>query len=137
MNRLALDSTAVLSLCVDYPHRSGLLDAFLSAEVVSASALALTEAIAGIDRLTDSSIDRSDLEDEVRLLWDQLFVVPVDAECLERAASLLRERPVRVSDAIHLSAALRLGGDITWATHDPTQVPVAEALGLRLWSPSV
>ncbi len=75
--RTRLDSVALL--CVDHPHRTGLLDAFLGAEVVSASALALTEAIAGIDRLTDSPIDRGDLEDEVRLLWDQLFVVPVDA----------------------------------------------------------
>ena len=76
MSRLGLDSTALLSLCVDHPHRTGLVDAFLGAEVVSASALALTEAIAGIDRLTDSPIDRGDLEDEVRLLWDQLFVAP-------------------------------------------------------------
>ena len=135
MSRLGLDSTALLSLCVDHPDRTGLLDAFLGAEVVSASALALTEAIAGIDRLTDSPIDRGDLEDEVRLLWDQLFVVPVDAECLEQAASILRDRPLRVSDAIHLSAALRIGGGMTWATHDPTQVPVAEALGLKLWTP--
>lgn len=137
MTRLGLDSTALLSLCVDHPHRGGLLDAFLAADVVSASALALTEALAGIDRLTDSSIDRADLEDEVRLLWDYVHVVPVDVECLEHATSLLRQRPLRVSDAIHLSAALRVGGEMTWATHDPTQVSAAEALGLRLWSPEI
>jgi len=136
MTRLALDSTAVLSLCVEHPHRTQLLELFLHAEVVSASALALTEALAGIDRLTDSSVARVDLEDEVRLLWDQVHVVPVDTTCLETAAGILRERPARMSDAIHLSAARRLGPEVTWATHDPAQIALAEGLGLEVWSPT-
>ncbi|MGB0737264.1 MAG: type II toxin-antitoxin system VapC family toxin [Ilumatobacteraceae bacterium] len=136
MNHLALDSTAVLSLCVDHPHRDPLVDLFMDSEVVSASALALTEVLAGIDRITDSSIDRGDLEDEVRLLWDQVHVVPIDTACLEDAAVLLRQRPLRLSDAIHLSAAVRLGRGLTWATHDPVQIAVAEGLGLGVWSPT-
>ena len=73
-----------------------------------ASALALTEALPAIDRLTDEAVLRLDLEDAVRLTWDHLHVVPVDQRCLDRAAGLAREQPVRLTSAIHLAAAERM-----------------------------
>ena len=44
-----------------------------------------------------------DLEDALRLEWDRYAVVPVDQRCLDRAAALLREQPVRLADAIQLA----------------------------------
>ena len=38
-----------------------------------------------------------DLEDAVRLTWDHLHVVPVDQQCLDRAAALARSQPVRLT----------------------------------------
>jgi predicted nucleic acid-binding protein len=72
---------------------------------------------------------RTDLEDLVRLTWDRLAVVPVDQRCLDRAAALMREQPLRLSDALHLAAADRLPRPVRFVTFDAAQIPVALALG--------
>ena len=89
---------------------------------------------AAIDRLTDESILRDDLEDAVRLAWDHLHIVPVDQRCLDRAASLARLQPVRLTDAIHLAAAERLPPPVRFITFDPVQIGVALGLGLDVVS---
>ena len=96
--------------------------------------MALTEALPAIDRLTDERILRLDLEDAIRLVWDHLHVVPVDQRCLDRAASLARTQPVRLSDAIHFAAAERLPGPIRFVTFDPAHIGVALGLGFDVVS---
>jgi predicted nucleic acid-binding protein len=131
---LALDTSALLALAVDGSQRGVVLDALDSDPVWCASALALTEALPAIDRLTDEPILRSDLEDAIRLAWDHLHVVPVDQRCLDRAATLSRLQPVRLTDAIHLAAAERLPGPVGFVTFDPAQIGVALGLGLEVVS---
>jgi predicted nucleic acid-binding protein len=99
-----------------------------------ASAIALTEGLALIDRLTEEPALRSDLEDLVRLDWDRCHVVPVDQRCLDRATVLAREQPLRLSDAIHLAAADRLPRPVRFVTFDPQQIPVALGLGFDVVS---
>jgi predicted nucleic acid-binding protein len=94
-----------------------------------ASALALTEALLVLDRLFDSPAAAADLRRAVRDDRERIAVVPVDRDCLERAAELGRLQPLRVTDAIHLAAAARLPAPVTYATLDPAQIPVALALG--------
>lgn len=129
-----LDSTAVLALHVDVPAQRVAADAIAGDRPVCACALALTEAIAAVDRLTDEAIIRADLEDAVRRHWDRFHVVPVDQRCLDEALALLRTQPLRLSDAIHLAAATRLPGPTAYVTFDPTQIPVALGLGLDVVS---
>lgn len=131
---VALDTSAVLALVVDGRQRPVVLDALAGDPVWCASALALTEALPAIDRLTDEDVLRADLEDAVRLVWDHLHVVPLDQRCLDRAAGLSRQQPVRLTDAIHLAAAERLPGPVRFVTFDPTQFGVAEALGFEVVS---
>jgi uncharacterized protein len=131
---LALDTSALLALAVDGVQRAVVLDALSGDEAWCASAMALTEALPAIDRLTDEPILRADLEDAVRLAWDHLFVVPVDQRCLDRAAALSREQPVRLTDAIHLAAAERLPRPLRFVTFDPAQIGVALGLGLDVVS---
>ncbi len=88
---VVLDTSALLALAVDGPMRTVTLDALDVDPVWSASAMALTEALPAIDRLTDQPILRLDLEDAVRLVWDHLHVVPVDQRCLDRAAALVAQ----------------------------------------------
>ena len=83
---LALDTSALLALVVDGPQRATVSDAMAADPIWCASAMALTEALPAIDRLTDETVLRADLEDAVRLVWDHLHVVPVDQRCLDRAA---------------------------------------------------
>ena len=98
------------------------------------SALALTEALALVGRLTDEPVVRDDLEDALRLQWDRYVVVPVDQRCLDRAAELLRDQPLRLADAIHLAAADRLPRPVSFVTFDPAQIPVALSLGFDVVS---
>jgi predicted nucleic acid-binding protein len=142
---LALDTSALLALAIDGRERGVVVDALdetaggrggraAGDPVWSASALALTEALPAIDRLTDDTILRLDLEDAVRLVWDHLHVVPVDQTCLDRAAALARAQPVRLTDAIHLAAAERLPPPVRFVTFDPAQIGVAIGLGLDVVS---
>lgn len=129
-----LDTSALLALAVDGAQRAVVLDALDADPVWCASAMALTEALPAIDRLTDEPILRADLEDAVRLAWDHLHVVPVDQRCLDRAAALARIQPVRLTDAVHFAAAERLPRPIRFVTFDPAQIGVALGLGLDVVS---
>lgn len=131
---LALDTSALLALAVERDQRATVLEALDGDPIWCASALALTEALPAIDRLIDEPIYRGDLEDAIRLTWDHLHVVPTDQRCLDRAAVLSRDQPVRLTDAIHLAAAERLPGPIRFVTFDPAQIGVALALGFDVVS---
>lgn len=131
---LFLDTSALLALAVDGAQRSTVTAALADNDVWAASAMALTEALPAIDRLTDDPYIRLDVEDAVRLAWDHLHVVPVDQRCLDGAAALARSQPVRLSDAIHFAAAQRLPGPIHFVTFDPTHIGVAFGLGFDVIS---
>jgi uncharacterized protein len=129
------DGTAVVALHIDTPARSVAEQAFADADSpVCVSAMSLTESLAVVDRLTYEPVVRLDLEDALRLQWDRYAVVPIDQRGLDRAATLLREQPIRLADAIQLSAAERLPRPIRYVTFDPVQIPVALALGFEVVS---
>jgi predicted nucleic acid-binding protein len=131
---VALDATALLAVAASGPARAVALEALATDPVWSASALALAEAVAAIDRLTDEPVLRADLEDSVRRLWDHIHVVPVDTRILDRAAAIAREQPIRLSAAIHVAAAERMPGPTRFVTFDPVQITVALGLGLDVVS---
>lgn len=129
-----VDTSALLAVAVDGAQRGVVLDALVDGDVWAASAMAITEALPAIDRLTDEPVLRLDLEDAVRLVWDHLHVVPVDQRCLDRAAALARSQPIRLTDAIHFAAAERLPGPVGFVTFDPGQIGVALGLGFDVIS---
>jgi predicted nucleic acid-binding protein len=131
---VVLDTSALLALAVDGPQRAVVLDALDRDPIWCASAMALTEALPAIDRLTDEPVLRADLEDAIRLLWDHLHVVPLDQRCLDRAATIARRQPVRLSDAAHLAAAERLPPPVDFVTFDPAQIGVALGMGFDVIS---
>ena len=60
--------------------------------------------------------------------------MPVDQQCLDRAANIAREQPVHMSDAIHLAAADRLPRPLSFVTFDASQIPVALSMGFDVVS---
>jgi predicted nucleic acid-binding protein len=126
------DTSAAMALHIESPLRKVAVEAMGVPTCVSA--VALTEALALIAKLTDEPIVQADLEDALRLQWDRYAVVPVDQRCLDRAAQLLREQPLRLADALQLAAADRLPRPLTFVTFDPTQIPVALSLGFDVVS---
>lgn len=131
---LALDTTALLGRFLTGPHRKVVVDAMDADRSWCASALALTEALPLVDRVTEVPGDRDLLRRALHDDWERIHVVPVDAACLDRAAELAREQPLRTVDALHLAAADRLPPPVSFVTFDPRQIPVALALGLDVVS---
>lgn len=126
------DTSAIVALHVEHPARPVAVGALVDGTHVSA--VALTEALGVVAKLTDDPGLQADLEDAIRLQWDRYAIVPVDQRCLDRAAQLLREQPIRLADALHLAAADRLPRPVTFVTFDPTQIPVALSLGFDVVS---
>jgi hypothetical protein len=131
---VVLDTSALIALHISGPARNITHEALKGDSHWCASALALTEAIAAIDRLTEELILRRDLEDAIRHTWDYIAVVPLDQRCLDDASHLIREQPLHISDALHLSAAQRLPQPVSFVTFDPAQIPVALSLGFEVVS---
>lgn len=131
---LYLDTSAIVSLHIDHPHRHVIANAMRSTGDWCSSAITIVEAVALIDRVVDEPVFRRDLEDLVRLTWDRLAVIPVDQRCLDRAAVLMRSQPLRIGDSLHLAATERLPPPVRFATLDPAQIPVALSLGLEVVS---
>lgn len=129
-----LDASALVAAHLDQPARAVVIDAMTADPDWCSSGLTLMEALALIDRVLDEPILRTDLEDLVRLTWDRVAVVPVDQRCLDRAATLMRAQPLRLSDALHLAAADRLPRPVRFVTFDPAQIPVAMSLGFDVVS---
>ena len=131
---LYLDASAVVAAHLDQPARATVVQAMRDDTDWCTSGLTLMESLALIDRVVDEPVLRGDLEDLVRLTWDRLAVVPVDQRCLDRAATLMRSQPLRLSDALHLAAADRLPRPVRFVTFDPAQIPVALSLGFDVIS---
>jgi predicted nucleic acid-binding protein len=129
---IALDTTGLLSRYLDGPTRPLVMEAMDRDHDWCASALALSEALMLVDRLGDDPGRTDDLRRALRDDWERINVVPVDQLCLDRAAELGRTQPLRTVDAIHLAAADRLPGPVTFVTFDATQIPVALALGFEV-----
>ena len=123
---LALDTSALVARHLAIPAREVATEAMDADSEWCASALALTEALVLIDRLTD--------EPELRDDWERIATVPVDQACLDRAAELGRGQPLRTIDALHLAAADRLPRPVTFVTFDHRQLGVALALGFDVVS---
>ena len=64
--------------------------------------------------------------------WGRFHVVPLDAECMDRAIELGCEHQLRTLDAIHLAAARRLPGPMRLLTFDDRQATAAAAIGLEV-----
>lgn len=126
---LALDTSALLARYVDGPDRPVILEAMAADPAWCASALALTEALMLLERLSSDPFAADELRRALRDDWERIAVVPLDQTCLDRAAELGRTHPLRTVDALHLAAADRLPRPVTFATFDPRQIPVALALG--------
>jgi uncharacterized protein len=130
----ALDTSALLARYLDTPAGEVVREAMSVDRDWCASALALTEAMMAVERLVDDRHDRDAVRRALLDDWQRFHVVPVDGPCLDRAAELGRDQPLRSADAIHLAAADRLPRPASFVTFDPRQIPVALGLDLDVVS---
>ena len=95
---LALDTSALLGRYLSGPHRPIVLEAMAADPVWCASALAQAEALGMVDRVCDVPTDGDLVRRALRDDWERFHIVPVDQRCLDRAAELTREQPLRTVD---------------------------------------
>jgi hypothetical protein len=132
---VALDTSGWLARFLEGPTHEVVVAAMRDDHDWCASALVLSESLMLLERLGDDP-DRTDaVRRSVRDDWERVHVVPVDQQCLERAAELGRTQPLRTVDAVHLAAADRLPRPVTYVTFDPAQIPVALSLGFHVPAP--
>jgi predicted nucleic acid-binding protein len=131
---LALDASALLARYLAIPERDVVLAAMDADPDWCASTLALTEVLMLVDRVTDDPAERDDFRRALRDDWERVAAVPLDQACLDRAAELGRNQPLRMVDALHLAAADRLPRPLTFVTFDHHQFGVALSLGFDVVS---
>lgn len=129
-----LDTTALVAAHLDGSDSTVVTEALVTETDWCASATAICEAEILIERMDLRTADRNRIRNQLLTDWQMFHIVPVDAECLIRAAEIGREQPVRTIDAIHLASADRLPGVIRYVTFDSNQIGPALALGFDLVS---
>jgi uncharacterized protein len=127
---LFLDTSALLKRYVDEDGSGIVIAAMAGDDVWLASALAGPETEVAIARLPVSDDERVRISRRYQEDWAHFRVVPLDAECLQVAARVAAEQPIRIVGAIHLAAAMRLPRPFRFLTFDPDQAEAARALGL-------
>lgn len=129
---LYADSSALLKRYVDEPD-SDVADSFLRSEPSPLTARHtivevrrnLARLLAGRDLAAARSAFAQDLE--------ALSIVELDEVTCEGAAAVAEITGVRTLDALHLSAAQRVGGPaVSFLTFDVRQAQAARALGLTV-----
>jgi uncharacterized protein len=126
---LYVDTTALLARHLDVPERAVAVDAMAADPQWCTSALAVTECLALVERVTDDDAARDRLRQVIRDDADRMAIVPIDQPCLDRAAELCRTQPIAMVHALHLAAAGRLPSPTTYLTFDADQLLVAMSLG--------
>lgn len=129
---LFLDTSALLKRYVAEDGTSLVLDLMEREAEWFASALAYAETQITICRMGYG--DRFEAQGRARLAtdWERFRVVPVDSRCLADAAGIGCTHKVRTLDAIHLAAAERLPGPLTFLTFDRRQATAARAMGIEV-----
>jgi len=130
---LYLDSSALVKL-VQVEAESASLRRYLrrhrSDERVS-SALARVEVVRAVLAGGPPAVGKA------RRQLARLYLVPLDRDLLDDGSTLAPGRVLRSLDAIHLSAASRLGPDLrAVVTYDHRMTDAANAIGLPVVAPS-
>jgi predicted nucleic acid-binding protein len=128
---LFLDTSALLKRYINEVGGDAVRRALRRDREWAVSALAEAEASIGLCYLVPDADTLERLQQQLRDDMGGFYVVPVDASCLRAAAEIGCQQRLRTLGAIHLAAALRLPGPVTFMTFDRRQAAGASALGLR------
>ena len=97
-----------------------------------ASSRTRTEAEIALCRLGFDPGESVDPWQRLREDWERCHVVPVDPDCLARAAEVGCRHQLRTLDALHLAAADRLPRPLVVLTFDRRQADAARSLDLTV-----
>ncbi len=115
---LFLDTSALVKRYIDEVGADLVLRRTGEDTLWAVSAVARPEAEIVLCRLGFDPGDPEGPWSSLRDDWDRCFVVPLDTDCLARAAEIGCRLGVRTLDALHLAAADRLPRPLTVLTFD-------------------
>jgi predicted nucleic acid-binding protein len=131
---LYVDTSALLKRYLDEPERDRCEHHLLADPDWVTARHTLIEVRRNLARLLDDGPLRQALDLFARD-WDRCAVVELDAITCDRAAEIAEATGARTLDAMHLAAAMRVGGGLGFLTFDLRQAVAARALGLAvLWT---
>jgi len=123
-----VDNSALMKRYVPEPGSEVVAHLMRSDPEWSASAICAVETRIGLCRLELAE----EKEAAFAADWELFDSLPVDDDCLARAAEIGCDHGVRTLDAIHLAAAERIPPPLSFLTFDDRQREAAEALGFTL-----
>lgn len=128
---LYADSSALLKRYIDESDSERAVDLLDSDPTLVTGRHTIVEVRRNLGRLLDT---RAAVEARAAFSEDLagFHLVELDATTCELAATIAEQTGVRTLDALHLGAARRLGGAITFLTFDVRQAVAARALGLTV-----
>ena len=126
-----IDTSVIVKLIIDEPESQHADVIWTSAESLAACSLAHVEtraALAAANRAGRISADQlEEAEANLGELWAQLYVVDVDETLVRHAGDLARLHSLRGYDAVHLSAAVRVGARVMAVSDGRLAAPHATA----------
>lgn len=129
---LYLDSSALLKRYVTEPDSADCERIIRSDPSWVTARHTWVEVVRNLHRLVEPP-ERVRLEKAFRSDWRRINVVELDRETCEMAADLAKAHDVRTLDALHVAAALRVGGaGFPFVTFDVRQGQAARALGFTV-----
>ena len=125
---LYVDSSALLKRYIDEPDSDRAVELLAADPVLVTGRHTVVEVRRNLARLlaADAAVEaRAAFHDDLQAI----HLVELDATTCELAATLAEQIGARSLDALHLAAARRLGGGLTFVTFDVRQATAARALG--------
>ena len=125
-----LDTSAFVKLVIEEPETPSLVGTLERWPIRASSTLLRTEAVRALRRAGhDAHVDAA------RRLFAGVLLLRLDEPLLDRAGDLPPQQ-LRTLDAIHVAAALALGGDLgVFITYDMRLEGAARASGMAVLSP--
>ncbi len=131
-----VDTSALLKRYVDEPDSDRSETVLLADPEWVTARHTLIETRRNLARLLPSDVARARALEAFAADWERMSQVELDATTCDSAAAIAVSTGARTLDALHIAAALRVGGaGSTFVTFDAKQGGAARALGLVVVGP--
>lgn len=128
---LYIDASAMLKLYIEEPESAACEGIMVADPAWFTGRHTIVEIRRNLSRLLNGravATARGQFESD----WRRTTIIELDATTCQLAAEIAEVTGVRSLDALHLGAARRMGGGLTFLTYDLRQAQVARSLGLAV-----
>lgn len=136
-----LDTSSFVPMFIDEPTTPECRAIWEAADQVTSTRLLFVEAASALARAVregrTTATNLKVLKGRMELLWNQVKVIDLDDELMERAANMTSRFALRGFDAVHCAAGESVGDDSAFmASADKSLLRSWQALGLRTVDPN-